>query len=78
MPLYEYACHQCDREFELLIRGQETPHCPECGDDHLEKLLSVPATPSGSVRDLPLAPSSHAGGGCGLPQCGAGRCQGGM
>ena len=73
MPIYEYNCHQCDEDFELLIRSQEPPACPSCGGAQLEKLLSVPAAHSGNTRDLPIceAPSSA---GCGLPQCGAGRC----
>jgi putative FmdB family regulatory protein len=73
MPLYEYACRDCDAEFELLIRGSEIPQCPSCAGQRLEKLLSVPAAHTGSQRDLPACrplPSS----GCGLPQCGQGTC----
>lgn len=77
MPLYEYACPSCHSEFELLIRGSESPRCPECGSEQVEKLLSVPATPAQSAA-LPIA-SRHEAGGCGLPQCGGGRCaMGGM
>ena len=32
MPIYEYACHDCGREFETLVRGDEQPKCPKCGD----------------------------------------------
>ncbi|MBW3600934.1 MAG: zinc ribbon domain-containing protein [Planctomycetes bacterium] len=74
MPLYEYRCRSCDAEFELLIRGQETPICPTCRTSDVEKHLSVPAAHSASRSSLPVcepAPSA----GCGLPQCGAGRCQ---
>jgi putative FmdB family regulatory protein len=73
MPLYEYACLQCDSQFELLIRGSETPHCPTCHSNHLEKLLSVPAAHSPSKVELPLCQPRLAGG-CGLPQCGMGGC----
>lgn len=73
MPLYEYACHDCDRQFELLIRGSERPHCPQCEGTRLEKLLSVPAAHSANGHELPVCrPSSSAG--CGLPQCGQGGC----
>lgn len=76
MPLYEYACATCHKEVEILIRGSEAPTCPDCGGAQLQKLLSVPATPSASgVQALPTLPM---GGGCGKPQCGAGRCLGGM
>lgn len=43
MPLYEFVCQSCDREQELLVRGEETPQCDSCGSDRLQKLLSVPA-----------------------------------
>ena len=74
MPLYEYHCGDCDQSFELLIRGREEPHCPHCSGEHLEKLLSVPATPAGAVGELPVCrPQDFTG--CGLPQCGMGGCQ---
>src|SRR5690606_5532042 len=31
MPLYEYTCGGCGKEFEVLVRGQEKPACPSCG-----------------------------------------------
>ena len=31
MPIYEYACKSCGHEFEELIRGNEQPACPACG-----------------------------------------------
>ncbi|MBQ3453290.1 MAG: zinc ribbon domain-containing protein, partial [Thermoguttaceae bacterium] len=35
MPVYEYRCAKCQAEFELLIRGSQTPACPECGSKKL-------------------------------------------
>ncbi len=43
MPIYEYVCRKCRHEFEVLVRGNEQPECPQCGDRKLDKLLSVPA-----------------------------------
>ncbi|MDR0391673.1 MAG: zinc ribbon domain-containing protein [Planctomycetaceae bacterium] len=43
MPLYEYFCPKCEREFELLIRGSEVPVCPDCGNKKLTREMSVPA-----------------------------------
>jgi putative FmdB family regulatory protein len=40
MPLFEYRCRVCHAEFELLVRSGETPACPECRTEDLEKLLS--------------------------------------
>jgi putative FmdB family regulatory protein len=41
MPIYEYACPSCGREFEELIRGDEKPACPNCGDVHVQRQMSV-------------------------------------
>ncbi len=74
MPLYEYTCRKCQQDFELLIRGEETPECPECGSRKLERHLSVAAahTASGS-NPLPVcgAPCMAA---CGRSGCDVGRC----
>lgn len=73
MPLFEYRCPTCDKEFELLVRNQDVPACPDCGTDQLEKLLSVAAAPGSSHRALlPIA------GGCppsDAPPCGPGCCR---
>jgi putative FmdB family regulatory protein len=73
MPLYEYACRKCHHDFELLIRGEETPECPHCGSRKLEKLLSVPAAHTVNASQLPVCSVSPPGG-CGAPTCGMGRC----
>ncbi len=41
MPIYEYACFDCGREFEELVRGDERPSCPSCGKDRLERRMSA-------------------------------------
>ena len=43
MPIYEYACLDCGREFEELIRGAERPACPSCGRGRVERRMSVSA-----------------------------------
>jgi putative FmdB family regulatory protein len=73
MPLYEYSCSHCCSEFELLVRGNEKPRCPECNSPKLEKRLSVPVAHTAGPRDLPTCQPNPAGG-CGLPQCGMGGC----
>ena len=76
MPLYEYECKTCRHEFETLVRNGESPRCPECGGERLEKLLSVPAAhTAGGRADLPVCGPMPQGD-CGLPQCGMGGCQG--
>ncbi|EGB14881.1 regulatory protein, FmdB family [Pseudodesulfovibrio mercurii] len=45
MPIYEYVCKQCGREFEELVFNAEEPVvCPKCGSTETEKLMSACAT----------------------------------
>lgn len=75
MPLFEYMCEDCDSRFEVLVRGEEKPVCPDCGSSQLEKAWSVPAAHTGGrSSDLPICGPAPTGGGCGLPQCGTGQC----
>lgn len=41
MPLYDFHCRSCDREFEALVRGADEPECPDCHGHDLERLLST-------------------------------------
>ncbi|MGI9237106.1 MAG: FmdB family zinc ribbon protein [Woeseiaceae bacterium] len=44
MPIYEYACSNCDYAFDELQKISEAAlvHCPKCGEASLRKLLSAP------------------------------------
>ncbi|MDR1578262.1 MAG: zinc ribbon domain-containing protein [Deltaproteobacteria bacterium] len=73
MPIYEYKCSQCGKEFEFLVsRSQETIICPDCGFDRCDKWLS-------SFRSLKAGSSDHgsyssSSSGCG--SCAASSCAG--
>ena len=42
MPIYEYRCRACGKEFEELVFSAGTEVCcPECGAEKVERLLSV-------------------------------------
>ena len=42
MPVYDFKCLDCSQVSEVLVRGNEqVPHCPDCGSDNLEKLMSA-------------------------------------
>jgi putative FmdB family regulatory protein len=68
MPIYEYQCASCGREFETLVRGSSpAPECPACNGTDLRKKLSAFATIGASASaqaDLPAACQGcgHAGG----------------
>jgi len=45
MPIYEYACKQCEHVFDVLQKMSDEPltYCPECGAHELRKLISAPS-----------------------------------
>lgn len=49
MPLYDYHCAACDKQFELLVRSADVPACPACGTSRIERLISAIA-PAGRAR----------------------------
>jgi putative FmdB family regulatory protein len=70
MPLFEYACRECDNHFELLVRESTKLECPKCSGTHLDKQFSVFATHGGG--DQPSFGQTAAGGGCCGGSCGCG------
>lgn len=69
MPMYEYACQECDHTFETLVFDGETVECPECHGQRLERLLSLPGKPKVQNSALPMSCNSN------LPPCGPGCCR---
>ncbi len=41
MPIYEYRCRNCGKVFEILVRRNDVPVCPQCNSRDLKKLLSM-------------------------------------
>jgi putative FmdB family regulatory protein len=72
MPLFEYACKECDRQFEALVRGSETPECPSCHGTALERRQSVFAARTAAGSTISEAPMGACGR-CGDPR-GPGAC----
>ncbi len=71
MPIYEYACQGCGREFEALVRSDTVPECPQCHSTRLEKRLSVFATATSGASAAPAMAGPC--GSCGHPG-GPGSC----
>jgi len=64
MPIFEYLCKGCGKQFEILVRGSEKPHCPKCNGTRLEQQLSAFAVAGRGSADFASEPAP----GCG--QCG--------
>jgi putative FmdB family regulatory protein len=70
MPMYEYACQECQHAFEALVLGTDTDvECPACHGTKLEKQWSVPAKPRTASSSLPMGCSNVNAPPCG-PVCG--------
>ena len=55
MPIFEYACKSCGKEFEaLVLPTTDAPKCPACEGVELEKLISSPAIKSETTHDLAM------------------------
>jgi putative FmdB family regulatory protein len=72
MPIYEYHCRQCDKEFEQLVRADTQPRCPACGSTKLDKALSVFST-AAATTPQPAPAMAGPCGSCGHPG-GPGAC----
>jgi putative FmdB family regulatory protein len=70
MPLFEFRCSACNRDFELLIRSGDRALCPQCGTERVEKLLSEAAAPMvAGTRSLPMASACPPGEAPCSPTC---------
>jgi putative FmdB family regulatory protein len=72
VPIYEYACMECESHFEELVRnGEQAVTCPECGAGNVLKQFSTFAVHGSSTKPSFAGPSGGGGGCCG-GSCGCG------
>jgi len=71
MPIYEYRCKGCEREFEkYVVSAAATVACPACASSQVMRKLSVFGLRSAASEVATAMPAG--GGGC----CGGGcSCQ---
>jgi len=71
MPIYEYHCDDCDKDFEYLVFGSDKPVCPTCDGQEVKKLMSAGTFfskgSSGETVKMPAGSSSC--GGCAGTSC---------
>jgi putative FmdB family regulatory protein len=73
MPIYEFNCTNCGRDFETLVfSAEESINCPACGSQEARKLMSGFNRAGGSEQMGDMA--AMGGGGCGCGGCGGGHC----
>ena len=67
MPIYEYQCQQCNREFEKLVfNSSEKISCPGCKSKKVKRMMSACAFSIGGTF------KSTAGSSCG--SCASSNC----
>jgi len=54
VPIYEYSCRACEHAFEFLVRNENTPVCPACKSEDLDRLLSLPRVHSQGRKERSL------------------------
>ena len=65
MPIYEYRCRACSKDFEKYVHSAATAvACPTCASGNVTRKLSV----FGLRSESPVASTVPSGGGC----CGGG------
>jgi putative FmdB family regulatory protein len=51
MPIYEYKCRSCGKLFEKIVKLNESPNCPGCDSNDLEKQFTVASVSTTRSRD---------------------------
>jgi putative FmdB family regulatory protein len=74
MPIYEYRCNSCNKEFETLVLGKDIPACPGCDSQDLSRLMSKcgfvsKSTGPGGESQVTSSAGSSACGSCSAGSC---------
>ena len=74
MPIYEYTCNACGKNFETLVMGSDIPTCPACSSEDLARrmskcgFISKSTGPGGQIQTTKSAGSSACAG-CSSTNC---------
>jgi putative FmdB family regulatory protein len=70
MPIFEYVCKGCGKQFEAIVLGSKEAECPQCSGRELEQQLSKFAAHSHSSSGSGSMPCGAPAGSCGNGGCG--------
>jgi putative FmdB family regulatory protein len=75
MPIYEYRCEECNKDFEYLVfRNQEPDACPSCRSQKVSRLMSACGFVCKGGGGETVSSSASVGSSCG--GCSASSCAG--
>ena len=71
MPIYEYHCEDCGKDFECLILGGDTPECACCSSRNVNRLMSACGFVSkgGGGETVSRSAGASACSGCSAASC---------
>ncbi len=64
MPIYEYACQECETHFEKLVQGSVSVSCPTCQGSRVNRLISMVGVRTQAGSAPAAAGGACCGGGC--------------
>jgi putative FmdB family regulatory protein len=70
MPLFDFVCRACGKEFETLVMGSDRPACPRCAGTELEKQMSTFAFRSKGEGERTVTGAGSKCSGCAGGSCG--------
>ncbi|MGE5581331.1 MAG: FmdB family zinc ribbon protein [Bacillota bacterium] len=71
MPIYEFKCLNCKKDFEELCAVGSTAKCPHCSSANTQKKLSVFSAKSAGSEGTRSIGESHSCGSCHSHHCGS-------
>ncbi len=77
MPIYDFTCEACEKDFEDIVIQSEMPDCPHCGSKQIQKKVSAPSPPKSRAFPFkvgPVHPTVKMGGKSGASCPSAGNC----
>ncbi|MBI9084463.1 MAG: zinc ribbon domain-containing protein [Desulfobacterales bacterium] len=74
MPIYEYTCERCGKEFECLVfQSDDRPECPDCNCAKVNRVMSTCGFVSKGSGGEPV---KRAAATSGCSSCAASSCAG--
>ncbi len=58
MPIFDFTCVDCQKDFEELVIKGEMPNCPFCSGQNIEKKVSAPSPQKSGSFPFKVGPVS--------------------